>query len=328
MILTHITLLTLTLTACSSGTGDDADAVRVAYDAYKSAPTSVNLETLRDVVELTMEIPRPDNRLKIELGAALSNGLLRPDMGVVMLASSVRDEWAQEEYLDALARHDPYALRQALPAYDFDPGHSTARDLSQQAAQDGTADWRTLVNGVMAAQILDDVRRVEQFIMNESVPSTEALLHALAVLIPSWSFTTVMARSTTRVDTDPLMSKGVIEAHGGRRRVMASAFDAGADALAPMGRLVDEMRSPNTITMVIKATSPEGREIVLAMEGEHTKTGFRLFAGSDRGRTVVMAQAANVYAQQLATGAPQEQALKEMVDTFGEALLNPMHAYR
>jgi hypothetical protein len=304
-----------------------ASEIRAVYEMWRADPSSQNLSLLRARVEESIVVDAPGDELAIALGAALSNAMLRPDIGVPLLASATRDDWAEEEYRDALARRNPYALKDHLKDLEFDPGHSTAQTLSLHAASDPFADWRTLVQGTQAAQMLDDVRTTQQFIVNESVQDIRTLLQMFGVLLPTYEFTAVTARSTTRADKDPLLTTGVIEAHGGRRRVIGSLLRAKPEALADLGGGVDKVHSPNTITLVLRAYPPLGAGLLFSIEGEFVDDGFRIFAASDRGRTVVVAQAANAYSSLVSEGVLKSTALEMVYADFATTMITPMEEY-
>ena len=325
-------LLLLLVSFLLSCTGDNvqtqsASEIRAVYEAWRADQSAENMVQLRESVAQGLTIERPNDKLAVTLGAALSNAMLRPDIGVPYLASVTRDAWAEEEYRDALARHDPFALKRHLPSLDFDPEHSTARTLSLQAANDPSADWRTLVEGTKAAEILDEVRTMQQFIVDESVKDVQTFFRMFGVLMPKHRFTAVTARSTTRADKDPLLTTGVIEAHDGRRRVIGSVANVDPSALIGLGAKVDSIHSPNTITLFVRAHNPQGGDGLFLMEGEFTDDGFRVFAASDRGRAVVAAQAANAYTTLISQDVQQKTAVEQVYSDFAAEMHTPMSEY-
>lgn len=302
-----------------------AENIRAATRAWREAPGPELQQALLAACERGLEVQHPSAELDVALGDALSNVLLRPDLGLPRLERRKQslDGEGVDAWLSALARSgEPVAFTEAVHQVSgerIDPDHPTLEVLLHQASLHPQVDWLAVRDGMRAARLVEEVDLGTRRPLDRPVESAGAALEALELLLPGWQIEAVSSRSALPGDPNPTLTPGAVPAARGSRWVLGYA-GPGQDLRAP-GATLDLEHPAHTVVLAARATSPQGRELVLGLEGRYQEHTLWTWAATDPERAVLWLDATEDLLTGRKQGQDDEQTARQIRSRYGAELL-------
>jgi hypothetical protein len=303
----------------------ERQAIVSAVADWRANPDDSHVRAVAKACEAGEAVASPDAALELVLGDALSNVVLRPDLGVPHLerafpskpTDAERDAW-----LDALLRHGEInrfnGEYHRLLGGDAPLGaqHKSARALVSQAARSPAFHWQEYVQASHAVRLAEDAQGLPRRSVDAYIDGYVQLAEAAVILLEGYTLEVVTTRSSVTTDEDVLLTPGEWPAYEGKRRIVAYAAGlAGPDVVAP-ARAIDALRTPKLSTLSIRAFSPGGAELRIHAEGKWRDGTYWIFGSGDKLRFQYWYEASLLMLDLRQRGVPEADVRRQVAETW------------
>ena len=280
---------------------DDASDVAQLREATAQWRTTYDLRNRDPILALCeeyVERAQVSVELDLVLADALSNVLLRPDLGIPRyerhLSTLTPEQWSG--YADALLRHQKLEkLAKAHEAREgslLDVDHLAAQQIANQSLLDPKLGWQDLRDGMRAVRLVEESNAQIRRELDRPVESAELTLEILGHLLEGWTIEAVTARTTLPDDTDPWSTSGAWAAKYDTRRVSGYVATSDPSELARIGRNLDADPPLRVTNVGLRLEPPTGGQLLLVFDGTRRNDVLWMHSSNNPRRAVQLLDAA------------------------------------
>lgn len=316
--------------ACTTPTPEGPDpavvAARAALDdalAHEpAAPTGPAGEALRVAAENALAVPRGDPDLDLALGDALSNRLLRPDLGVPLLEAAHAEARAPDAWLDALLRlGDGPRFRAAYlhrfpDAAPIDPTHATFLTYLQKAATFPDVHWAEAVEAVAVSVLVEDALANVRRSADRPVADFALGVDTLLALVDPAPTRIALARTGVPADPEPVLDRRALRAADNRKVVAVHTHGTGFADLHPFAAEAAAALSPRANTLCLEAAI-DGKRQMFGIEFTIRNMQPWAFQTNDPARFTIWVEAMDAWAEARARGEADDVIRPRITETYG-----------
>lgn len=330
-------ILTLWWACNGDGGVREREAIDAAVAEWRKNPDEQHVLAVAKACEAGEAVEAKSPELELELGDALSNVVLRPDLGVPHLEKVVGEhpsDEARDAWLDALLRHgaigrfnDEYHRLTGDDA-PLSAQHKSARVLISQAAQYPKFHWKEYIEASHAIKLAEDAQGLPRRHVDNYIDGYTQLAEAAMILLEGYTVEVVTTRSSVTTDPDVMLEYGEWPAYEGKRKIVAYAAGPAGPQLVEPARVIDAMRAPKVSTLSIRAFSPGGAEMRIHAEGKWRDQTYWIYGTGDKLRFEYWYSASELMLELRKKGLPEDQVRAEVARQWRQKFLEAEKDWR